>query len=749
MVSPVTDPNLIAQLEAQANANNQPVTDPDLIAKLNGAVGDTSGNGQPQSSFLGEILKAIPWPKGDAGITQAVPAVSSALQFGAKQPLQAASARAQGLYQGAKDLTSGLSQVEMEAGEKLGLIPQGTAAKYTAQKDAENKAFAQTPAGQDYFAQALREVPKAAPFMALSPLMGGEGVGLLSRIARGAGVGAGGSSVQYVPEDGSRLKNTFTGGLLGGAAEALPATSNAVLDAAEKFQNKLANIKSGTLATPEMQELSDLSKKYNVPTMASDISQSPLVKSTGEFLDTVPFLGTKGFRSNQMQASKDAAEQVSDEYGDIMSDTPFGGKTGLNKIQALAKSNDPVRSPQARKLLQEINNSGSDWNNIIQTSGNLKAFRAKLIADRKYDKVSEIADQIPGGVPTKNILSAIDSMASNEKDEVIPNEKVLNLLSKVKSGLTETIPGQPEKTITDPIMGTRVIPATPDRVQPREMNYSQMRKFRSDLGHMISDYYTGENAVVGSKGVGLLQALKRQTEHSMNQFANNSENQNLRTAWRNADNFYRTRVIPYKDKGIAQALTSSEPDTIYSKFIQTGKRVDGKGGDRAQKFYNALDEKGRSAVRYGMVSDAFQKAYKPDTGAFSPAVFSGALDNIKSSTNVFFNTKDLAEIEGFKKLMRNVSRSHLVNNMPETGAKALPYIIGGTALSVSNPFLLLKGAAGSYAVKKLFTTDLGKRILLASSKAPVQSKALDKEAEKFLSQILEGEYIPAQKKIRG
>ena len=574
-------------------------------------------------------------------------------------------------------------------------------------------------------------VVSSAPLMAIPgaealPLVG-RGAGFVEPVTSGIAQGAATGASEYVNPDESRLMNTGIGGILGGGAGGL-------FHGIGILGNKAYNAVKGVFTDPQKQAMYELAKQHNVPISASDImSDNPIIKSFGSFIDKVPFIGTRGFRQKQMEGAKSAAEDVTDQFRDIMDTMDYGGRTGMKRLNDIAQGGNGNRAKQARNLLEEINNSDHDWNQIMQTSGNFKLFRSKMIADRKYDRVAEIADQF-GDVNTSNIDKAVNNMIRQENKSVLKNEGLLGLLGKIKQGLNEEVPGTPASGILDE-MGNPLTAEIPAAMSPVKMNFTQLRQFRSDLSDRISDYFKGDNAAIGRKGAGALQAIKDQIDLSLNKFAQSNGNM-LKTAWQNADDFYKTAVVPAKDRKLAQALKNDDPDMIYTKFITTGSREGGKGTGRAQRFYNALDNKGRAAVRYGMVSDAFEHALKDD-GQFSPAQFAGYLERFTTAKNVVFNATEKAEIDGFKNLMRSVQRSFQELNLPDTGVKSIPYVLAGAATTAS-PKTMASIAGVTYATKLLFTTDAGKRFLLASSRLKENSPAFQNAVNVFNRMIQSG-----------
>lgn len=586
-----------------------------------------------------------------------------------------------GFNTGVENLAHGLLQPVLESGALGDGIKQGSK-DFAAQRQ------------QDY-AEAAKQYPKTA---GISNVLGGIGATIptfaipglgksaLTRLAtQGALQGGLVGGAQYTNEGDSRLGNAALGAGLGGAL-------GAGFGLAGQGATKLYNTFKGITDDPAADAVIAAGKQWKVPVFASDASQNIALKRAAEGFEEVPLLGMRGDRAGQMYAAKDAAEKLTDDAAGMLANTKF---ESLAQVKQVAKGKTP-RAAAAQRLLEEVNTAGDDWQQILKTSGNLKLFRNKLIADEKYNKVSQVADKF-GDVARPNTTKALDNALADVQDSILPDSPLIGKLGTIKENLAS-----------------------------REFNYSQMRKARADIGDLISDFYTGSNAAVGSKGVGALQGLKNAIEDDMNAFASKNGRE-LSAAWRDADKFYRTNIVPAKDRTLAQALTKADPDEIYGKFIQRGDKV-----GRPQRFYNALDDKGRAAVRYGIVKNAYEKAFDGDRNLFSPAKFATAIKDTKGASGVFFKGAAKQELDGFANLMRHVERSRQAIDKPMTGVQNIPYLIGGGALGAA---FLAPGAtaavAGSTVVfKKLLTTDSGRRFLLASSKLKPGSPTMQKLVEK-------------------
>lgn len=642
-----------------------------------------------------------------------------------------------GLGSGFMKAGEGIKGAYLQAKEGLGYAPDGTYANYQKGVDAEHAFYDKTPIGQSTTGKGFGYAGQVLPYMIpAGDAIGAIGAGmkgaqiskailptLIPNLAKNFATGAGISALQYVPEKGSRAENTLVGGTVN---TALPIVGKAVV--------KGVNALYGNFISPAIKEVIDLGKKWGVRVFASDAAPTATNKAIAQGLEELP-VGMRGQRQAQMQEAQSAAQTATNQAMDQMLNTNFGGATGLKKLQQVANGSG-IRAKAANNLLDQINNAGDDWQKIMQSSGNLKLFRSKLIADQKYNKVSQLADSL-GPVDTSNIIKSTNNMIANESQGVMKNEGLLNTLNKVKQGLHEEQPLQAGSQLVD-ANGNQFVANQTAKVVPKQFNYSQLRQFRSDLGDEISDYFTGKNALIGQKGVGALQSLKNQVDYSLNRFANENGPQ-IKTAWKNADRFYQNAVVPYKDKQLAQSLTNADPDAIYSKFVTRGSIEGGQGTGRAQRFYQALDDKGKAAVRYGMINNAFQNSVDEHAKMFSPATFASHIENIASSKGVFFKGNNGDEVNGLVKLMRSVQRAPVAVSKPETGVKAIPWIAGAAVAghAVSLPTALTVGGTG-LGLRWLMTNPVGRNYLLAASKLKLNSPAMQSLTDKLGTAITRG-----------
>lgn len=488
------------------------------------------------------------------------------------------------------------------------------------------------------------------------------------------GAATGSASAGQTRESGGSPMAQLAAGLAGGIAPAIG-----------------VNAIARKTVSPETVALLAESKKRDVPLTYADITGKGRRLDTA--LEQVPVLGTSKFREEGAKKVTAAIESYADDVSKSMRSTDF---RGMEKLTAAANAGDK----SARNTLTQIENAGDDWTKIMQASGNLKLWRTRQAANELYGRVEQIANT-RGEVPLNKTVSALDDAIAAEAKSKLPDQQLLTKLNEIKSNLGSG------------------------------NDFSTMRQLRSDLGELVQNYYKGANAVVGAKGVDKLQSIRNAVEGDMEAFAT-SNGGDLKNAWKRADQFYKKAVVPYKDRALATALKSDLPDEVYKKFIQVSRS--GSGEDRAQKFYDALDPKGKAAVRYGMIANAIDAATIPEKqGLLSPGKFEQSLENITKASGVFFKGSEKTELNGFRNLMEHSRRFGQFSENPPTGQRVIPWLVlGGAAI---RPAEMAGVGAAAWAAKKMITTEAGKRFLLEASVLKPGTPEMQRLSEELARQM--------------
>lgn len=189
-------------------------------------------------------------------------------------------------------------------------------------------------------------------------------------------------------------------------------------------------------------------------------------------------------------------------------------------------------------------------------------------------------------------------------------------------------------------------------VSAANTSYQNIRRLDSSLGQMIRDGHTGDGALIGNNGVQYLQQLREAIRGDMSDFAEHSGAQDVADAAHDADQFYQQARVPFKATDVAKAASgTTDSDRIFDGFVQAGR------GEKAQRYYDALDTKGRAAVRSQMATDAVNQATDNLHGTVDPQKLLDHLVKMEEPYGVFFRGTDKFEIDG----LRNFARQELLN----------------------------------------------------------------------------------------
>lgn len=509
----------------------------------------------------------------------------------------------------------------------------------------------------------------------------GETVATLPLAALGKGYGA--AKILSKPGLAITAQNAAVGGLVGGVGFAENAeqrkknvkagaiggaVGGVVAKKAGDVVTKAVNIKQGRMV-PAAQEIDELSKKFNVKTSVGDIGRNPIVQKTEVAMEQIPIVGTSKFRQTQHGQAKTAATQVVDALKSKLDDVDY---KAIPKIQAAASAGDK----NAIRIMGIVNGAGDDTGKILQAAAEVKNWRGQRVASQMYEQVGRLAGS--GTVAPNKTVQAIDNVIAADS-KVTPNKELLGEINSIR------------KNLLDPNINT---------------NFKEMRAAQSRLGELVDEW--GRQ---GKSTSGLTQ-IRTAIDDDILDFAQSSGNTKLLSELKRANALYG-QLQGGKDKAFASSLRSDKPDEIFNQFMKVGK------GDKAANFYKNLDPKGQAALRYQMAQNALDKATNESTGSFSPAKFALEFERMSAPYGNIFKSADKAQMDGFVKLMRHVERAGQYMENPPTGNRLVGVLMGGAAVMEPTAMATTGGIAGT--LKLLFTTEAGKRILLAARDVPPNS----------------------------
>lgn len=551
--------------------------------------------------------------------------------------------------------------------------------------------------------------------------LGPKAQALLGPMLRGAGGAA------MMPVGGTddlleqKAKQIGTGGALGPVAQG--ASSLAVRGA-----GRLIGAARGEMQ-PQAAAAQNLGKEVGVQLTAGDLApQNKGLAGIEGVLENqrLPFASMAPTRAAQQAQAQAAARKLADDHYKALVNTSY---MDGDKLRALAGGSS-IRSAEARKVLQMIDEAGPDERAIMQASGNNRWLTMKLLADKRFDKVTQLA----GGsaVPATKTLESIDAALKKAGTVVDLDPQSMVQLRKWKAQLESPT----QQSLDDPIGSavSHMDDTSPPTGEVIPNTYGRMRQFRSDLRERINKATTNETTDASKL---FLKDIATAVEDDLDSFANSTPG--LADANKIAQDFYRRQVVPYQKQKLAKALTSDDPDQIYGAFIRS--QAEGHGDYAAKRLFDALDGKGKQAVRYGIVRQAMTSA--TSDGKFSPAMFKKTIEGTEYKT--YFKGPDLARVDKLLELfghLRRADPAHLERHPPifggamGMGGMGIAGVAGGVA--AGNPLTAASAVAAGVGSAKLLrwlmTSDNGKRLLFSQN---VFGKGASKEkAGKLLEEIV-------------
>ncbi len=204
----------------------------------------------------------------------------------------------------------GFVDIGRGVGERVGLVtPQEVAES----RKVDQPLMESTPGKVGHFAGSV------LPWMAVP---GSAPASLLGRIGVGAAMGAGAGLIQPTTEKESPALNT-----------ALGATTGAVLPVGLAGASKVYN----AIKEPVKGAISDLSRKFGIPTTLGEVTQNPIVKKVESWLEEIPIIGLRKYRQKQQVRAEEAAK---DFIGQFIHDPNASNVMESNRTYASSLFND-------------------------------------------------------------------------------------------------------------------------------------------------------------------------------------------------------------------------------------------------------------------------------------------------------------------------------------------------------------------------------------------------------------------------
>ncbi len=318
------------------------------------------------------------------------------------------------------------------------------------------------------------------PWMAIP---GGAPASLLGRIGVGAATGAGMGFIQPTTKEESVPLNVATGATLGGV---LPLG----LAGASKVVNAIKEPVKGTI--------SDLSRKFGIPTTLGEVTQNPIVKKFESWLEEIPLIGLRKFREKQQVKAESAAK---DFIGQFIHDPSAPNIMTSNRIYADSLFND------LKSILPGIGNQ-------------------KILPSESKQVASVLLERYP------DIFKKFQ------------DTKMEGLLNDIVHGVKDIVKTTPASKILNQ-SGQPAIPAT-TTITPKSLTFDEAWTLRKGLGDMIGQarkkLASGE---VNETQLGQLKGLFKAVSNDMESWSEKIGRPDIKDAFSVANEAYKQFVVRY------------------------------------------------------------------------------------------------------------------------------------------------------------------------------------------------------------
>lgn len=633
-----------------------------------------------------------------------------------------------------KDVVQGVAGMLDIPGSLASIVPDAMTAAarglgYSQVKDMEPLPRLSGMAGDAYDAATGGETPQAKSLggrifdAAVQTASGGVAGGArkvadIARTAVAGATGQGAAEVAKAAAPDSKLAQEAA--MLGGGAGGTVAAHGA-----GKFATKIGNAREGVL--PEhYQQLKDAADNIDPSGKLWDslsvgqVTQNKLAQKVEAGMQLVPSIlgGTGKQVKNLQEMTNKAAQDFTAQQFDTVINTKF---ENIKQIKQAAADEEHPLHGQAVGALKILDSAGDDAGTIMQASKKASDFRNEFISSKNYAMRDQLIEKAGGTVKLDGTRAAIqEGMDELAKINTPETDATMKYLADYQARLPAA--GERKSALMDE-NGRPIRVAVPEK----GISYMDLRDKGTVLSDKIGSLKNGDS--VDRTGARILTKVAEAQKTDMDGYISGLKNPKIQKAVERADAFYREKIVPqradYFNK-IGNTDPGSLPDKVYSSLVKAGNH----GTDTAQAFYNNLEQKGRSAVRYGMVDEAVQKATDAK-GNVSPEVVSGYLHDIRQARAVFFKGQDKWEMDGFTNLMNHMQVGYKPGSTMKVGA-------GGAEAYLLHALGWTGGAAtvgATHGLRWLLTSPKGKAFMLASSDLKPGSPAMSNLTQKIVAQM--------------
>lgn len=552
----------------------------------------------------------------------------------------------------------------------------------------------------------------SAPIMASTAGIGGNGLAGLS--AQGAI--AGGTQAGLGDMTDHSISSSIIGAGLGAAGGAVGSVLGTGLA-------KVVNRATGVLS-PEGQQAAQVFAQTGQKQPVADVV-GPLAQHVFENTSDLPLAGTTAKATSLVEGSKTTAQTMIDKYNDAFNST--FGKDSLSSVQAKAyPSSGGAGNFAAQALLNDIGKDDS-WTSILSQSGRIQDYAKQAAYDAARADVLQKANMV----------------------DAIPLSDVHGIIRGAIKGATNPDTGNPMAGYSPDTL--TLLKHVGDDVGSManaggSIKYSDLANVQSTMSGILNGMY-GAGGTTVTADAALVNSVKKGFDDL--QLSTLSSNPQVYNTMRDLMGGQFKQLQINKSAQLANLINNTANPNDAAKQIFSQALV---SKDVAAHLFDALDENGRNAAKFGFAQQLYTDMSQASTlpgdlkqsiATMTSPALAKILKNSQNFTNQFFTAEEMGHILG------SMKAAHYLDNYASTFSKAPTGRIAASAsklgglayATAAHPYVAVPVGVGIGLFNRWINSDAGPWLYAASKLTP-SSPAYAQLMQKIVQMAPQG--VPQQ-----
>lgn len=535
------------------------------------------------------------------------------------------------------------------------------------------------------------------------------------RTGSAAGTGALAGFLQPTDQDGDPRLNAVTGAAVAGAF-------NIFSEPFSRIVRKRINARTGEFKKDGMAQAIREADELGVELFADDVMDSPFVRFVGRAAEEVPVTGTSPGRVRQAVQQKNAVQ-------DFLAGVRRGMKFGLDEIPLDDIDLDQVQLKSlSEKFSQRRAFKNKLWERVISKGGTSTVNLSRTRSSAMRELVDHVSSAT--GTPTEAVEEAMEPIIRGRAS-----------IDKITQALDNT-PAGDSGLVRELLKFARA---------PEGDTRYTIQSLKPSLNDLINKGSRGENAVIKSPSVPILQRVKESLDADLKNFATGKPG--MVRALSKANEFTSRFNIEGKKTKLRNILSEGGqevPEKIMT-VLSAGKKSENK------LLYRNLTSDGRAAVRISIIQNALENSLD-ESGNFIAKKFNKSLQKMSTTTGVFFKGQDAREFRGLERLLRRTEAASRqfddsvgINTLGRrivTPQAARGAATGGLGvLGIFDPATAASTAGGILGVgavaRSMLQNKTGRNLLIALGSTTPGTKEFDRLVERAVRFLSRAAIVPA------